>query len=362
MIYYTDLEKLVFDSSTARRSNKLSVVSGYVGPSMVKKLAELPETSSFVIVYGMYGYEGIAEPIHNSFTEIQRSMPNVSIYYSTIPVHSKIYSWGQDNDTIGVLIGSANFTHYGLRTNYREILSDVSPQDISDCDKYLKYVLDHCVLCTDPSVVIRKEPVLKRRPVNPRAKVKSKKKQAQPYVSQGICCASFLDKSDKVPAKSRINWGLAGIGKKRSHTSLGDAEIRITMDYLKLFPDLFPIKKYVGTINPTSKGKITRENDEIEMIWDDGTIMVGIMEGQNKIDGKVYPKQICSSPKKNYLGKYLRMRILGKESIDDLTIDDLKRRISKKDLVKYGRTDIQISKIGEGIYYMDFSSKKKSVM
>ena len=88
----------------------------------------------------------------------------------------------------------------------------------------------------------------------------------------------------------------------------------------------------------------------MELIWDDGTVMTGLLEGQsyNKIDGMVYPKQLSSSPKKSIMGEYLRKR-LGVS---------MKHIITKKDLRKYGRDSIDISLIGEGIYYMDFSVNK----
>lgn len=99
-----------------------------------------------------------------------------------------------------------------------------------------------------------------------------------------------------------------------------------------------------------SKGKANRENDEVELIWDDGTSMIGLMEGQTVVNGVIYPKQLSTSPQKNILGKYIRKRL------GNLPIDCV---IRKKDLQKYGRTHIDISKIGDGIYYLDFSSNKK---
>jgi hypothetical protein len=62
----------------------------------------------------------------------------------------------------------------------------------------------------------------------------------------------------------------------------------------------------------------------------------------------IYPKQLGSSPKKAILGEYLRKRI-GVTNDHIITISDLKR---------YGRTSVDISLIGEGIYYMDFSVNK----
>ena len=78
--------------------------------------------------------------------------------------------------------------------------------------------------------------------------------------------------------------------------------------------------------------------------------MIGLLEGQNynKIDGMVYPKQLSSAPQKSVLGTYLRKRI-------GVSLDHV---ITKADLKRYGRYDVDISLIGEGIYYMDFSVNK----
>lgn len=121
------------------------------------------------------------------------------------------------------------------------------------------------------------------------------------------------------------------------------------MDNIKNFPNMFPPKKYLGIDNPLSTGRKNRENDEVELIWDDGEKMIGLLEGQqiNKTNGLIYPKQLSSSSKKSILGKYLRKR-LGVS---------LNHTITKADLKRYGRTNIDISLIGEGIYYMDFSVK-----
>lgn len=343
MLHYTDLEQVVLHSDVAQNSNKLFAISGYVGPEIVKELAQFPSDHKFTIIYGMYGMDSISEPMHKQFIELQRSLSNVDIYYSTVPIHSKIYCWLNNDVVNGALIGSANFTISGLRRNFKETLADVSLDAIPEYTRYFDYVFDKCILCTDPNVVLRNY----RRP---RGEVDT---QLQPFVSQGICRASLLARGREVAALSGLNWGLASLGG--SHTVLGDAYIAITKEHLRLFPDLFPIKKYVGRQNPESNGKANRENDEVELIWDDGTSMIGLMEGQQDYEGSVYPKQISSSPNKNIIGKYLRKRILNKASVDDLTYEDLAYRITKRDLFHYGRTSIDISKLGEGIYYMDFS-------
>ena len=148
-----------------------------------------------------------------------------------------------------------------------------------------------------------------------------------------------------VPRASGINWGANS--KKAggtSNTSIGDAEIRITKEDIKSFPNLFPPK--IGTSNKKSTtGKLTRQNDEIELIWDDGFVMKGLLEQNNKMNGLLYPKAICSSERKSVLGLYLRKRL----GVSPTHI------ITKDDLTNYGRTDVTVSLLAEGVYEMDFS-------
>ena len=349
MLHYTHLEDIVLHSPVAKESNKLFAISGYVGPEMVKELSRFPKDVHFIIIYGMYGSDNISEPMHKQFVELQKSLTNVDIYYSTVPIHSKIYCWFNDEVAKGALIGSANFTISGLRKNFKETLADVDLDIIPEYQGYFDYVFDKCILCTDPSIVLKKYKPQKIK----------KTYLPQPFLAEQICRTTLLARGKEVADLSGLNWGLAGIGGRKSHTALGDAYIAIKKEYIELFPDLFPSKKYSRDIkNPDSKGKPNRENDEVEIIWDDGTTMIGLMEGQQPINGSIYPKQISSSPSKNILGKYLRKRILNKKSVDDLSYEDLSKQITKKDLFHYGRTDIDISKIGEGIYYFDFSVKK----
>ena len=335
MLHYTDLEKIVLDVPKDVNTDAFAIISGYVGIEPIRQLKELPSDVRATVIYGMYGSDNISAPLHDALVKIQRELPNVEILYSTIPVHSKIYFWRQGEDIKKGLIGSANFSVSGLRNDYREVLSDIDENSFNDFKTYYDYVRERCIPCTDKSIKVRKVSKVARSTV-----------QHQPFIAHGICRASFLNNNGKVPQKSGLNWGCSG-----AHVSKGDAYIRITMDYVRTFPKMFPPKKYVdGIENVNSTGRKNRENDEVELIWDDGTVMIGLLEGQNynKIDGMVYPKQLSSAPQKSVLGTYLRKRI-------GVSLD---RVITKADLKRYGRYDVDISLIGEGIYYMDFSVNK----
>lgn len=334
MLYYKDLDKTVLEMlHNTASSNNIVIVSGYVGYQTIKMLCEQCCDVRITVVYGMYGSERISLPLHQALMEVQRQYSNITILYSTIPVHSKIYTWNCDAKIEKALVGSANFSISGMMNDYKEVLSDVELDTYDILKEYCDYVLSKAISCNNVDVKFKKV-----------FKASGHSKLVQPLLAKNVCRATLLDRNGQVSKKSGLNWGLS-----KGHVSEGDAYIRITSNYIKLFPSLFPPKKYVGMDNPLSKGKKNRENDEVELIWDDGEKMIGLLEGQQTktINGLVYPKQLSTSPSKSILGKYLRKR-LGV---------DLNHMITKSDLLKYGRTNIDISLIGEGIYYLDFSVK-----
>lgn len=335
MLHYKGLSQLVYGMHVQKSStNKIVIISGYVGYQTIQKLSELPNNIDIVVIYGMYGSERISEPLHKALLSVHEAHNNISIRYATIPVHSKIYVWRNDSRINQVLVGSANFSVSGLMNDYKEVLSDIEDNpDYENLSSYIDTVLRHSIPCTDPDI---KTGQILHAPRN------SKKKQ--PLLASGICRAYLTNKFGLVSKKSGLNWGHSA-----GHVAVGDAYIAISMEYIHLFPHLFPAKKYVDIDNPASEGKPNRENDTIELIWDDGERMLALLEGQqkDKVTDLVYPKQLSSSEHKSVLGKYIRKR-LGVE------IDHV---ITKADLKRYGRDNIDISLIGDGVYYMDFSVK-----
>lgn len=151
----------------------------------------------------------------------------------------------------------------------------------------------------------------------------------------------------KVQDFNGINWGMAK--NNGSHVNINDACIKIGMELINHYPKLFPIKQKAPTNIDGVLRKEHRHNDNIEIIWDDGTTMTALLEGSvpKNVGGErvVYPKQLASTPSKATLGKYLRNRLGIKEGIP----------ITLEDLEKYGRTTIDVSLQGEGIYFFDFS-------
>lgn len=336
MLFYQDLANIVFTRYQLMQCDEIIILSGYVGPSPIQRLNTLPLKST--VIYGMYGCDGIQESLHNALIKQNSELENVSIKYSTIPVHSKCYIWRDHGKVVHALIGSANFSENGLTTPFKEVLAETTYDTFNPLNQYLQMVLGSAIDC--------------EQGVSKRNKRKAQPQGGQQDYDPDVCSMPLfiLDKTGNpfIPASSGINWGMAKLAG--SHVNINDAYIRIGSDLLEHYPDMFPKKQTCPSEGQEVHRVGHRHNDIIEIIWDDGTEMKGLLEGSiPKKDPagniELYPKQLASCPKKSELGNYLRQRLGVQEGVP-ITLDDLDR---------YGRRTIDVSLQGEGIYYFDFS-------
>jgi len=328
MLYYKNLDEIVFARHEIIDSDELVVVSGYVGPNPISRLEELPFSTT--VIYGMYASDGISANLHSALQTLNNRITNATIMYSTTPIHSKCYAWRKNGQIVHALIGSANFTLNGLRTPYREILAETTKDTFSPLNAYINTIIGNSVFC-DEAVV------------RTRASISPATRTVERHEDKSICKMFLYNvRTNEVQEKNGLNWGLAKL--TGSHVHIDDANIPISTRYIMENPDLFPEKLTIPR-EAIESGRIQRHNENIEIIWDDGTTMTGLLEGNNMIDNRLYPKQICSFPAKHTLGQYIRQR-LGVQS---------GYRITRNDLWLYGRDTIDVSLQGEGIYYLDFS-------
>ena len=332
MIYSDNLEDKVFDKS--KKADELIVLSGYIGIDPIQQTKGLPYDTK--VIYGMYEESGISEQLHNSVVTVNNTLAKTDVLYAGSAIHSKCYIWRRENEIVEALTGSANFTVPGLTTPGRELLIDVSEDSFKILNEYVDDIIGNSVDCCD----IKQDELKIASFIKPQ--VISKKGII--LSSDMKCDASLVGKGDEVPAMSGINWGLAN-----GHVAEGDAYIAISAKMISEYPFLFPPKQ-MDFKKDKDEGKKNRQNDYIEIIWDDGTIMKGLLEGTQEINGVIYPNKISSAPKKNILGKYLRQR-LGV---------DINHQITKADLLRYGRTDITITLEGEGVYGMNFAPRNNT--
>ena len=316
MLYTEDLEELIFNRHQIHESDELIVLSGYLGPSPVARLEQLPFNST--VIYGMYGSEGIKPTLHNSLISIHNSVDNLNIFYSQLPVHSKCYAWRRRGEIIHALVGSANFSTNGLSTPFREVLAETTYDTFRPLNAYIQRILNNSISCLEVGT----------------------NRVIESIINLEFCSMTLLGRDGQVQNAAGLNWGQ----NPNNHTTPNDAYIPIRTNHIRDYPYLFPPKQ----LNPQhtdNRGRLQRHNDAIEIIWDDGLTMEGLFEGSQPVGDAIYPKQISSFPVKAQLGEYIRNRIgipLGQP-------------VRRHHLERYGRTDITVSLLAEGVYKFDFS-------
>lgn len=346
MFYYKGLEEIIFSKHEllSDSPDELIIISGYLGPAPIERLSELPKMQ-ITVIGGMYP-SGIDVRLHRSLEKIQEKNQSLTIKYTEQEIHSKIYIWKRNGKILSALIGSANFSSNGLRTDYRESLTDAMDDTFSSLDEYYNFILDHS---SEIPIIDRNQKMVNIP--NSELLVDAQKK-----FSAEIPLYSIKGKKETVPPSSGLNWGLARLGKNKSHVAPGDAYIRLPKEIIKTNPSLF---KALDPKFSSPVGERKRNSEPIELIWDDGTVMEASLEGSQKYNGKKYPKQLASFSssrprsnisKKSILGRYIRHRL-------NVGIDEV---IKLSTLEDYGRTTITLSLIEDGVYYADFSVEQKN--
>ncbi len=320
MLFTENLEEIIFNRHQLFQADELVVISGYVGPKPIERLQNLPFHTK--VIYGMYGSEGIKRPLHNSLISLQNGIENLNIFYSNLPVHSKCYAWRNRGQIVHALVGSANFSTNGLTTPFREILAETTYDTFNPLNEYILKVLNNSQSCLELDAI-----------------------NIQDFQNLNETCSmTLLMINGETHNASGLNWGFMANGNPSLKRGINDACIPIRMEHINNYSELFPLKQNYH-LQDDIRGRAQRHNDSIEIIWDDGISMEGLLEGSQPQDGPFYPKQISSFPSKSEMGIYLRNRI-------GVPLGLPVRRFH---LDRYGRTDIAISLLGEGVYKFDFS-------
>ncbi|WP_289092641.1 restriction endonuclease PLD domain-containing protein [uncultured Streptococcus sp.] len=344
MLYISGLEDVIFSKHEilADEPDELIIISGFLGPAPVQRLSEF-DNIKITVIGGMYR-SGIDARLWDSLEKIDEKNSNLKLLFTTTEIHSKIYIWKRNGKILAALIGSANFSSNGLRTDYRESLADATRDTFSPLEEYYKFIIDNSV----------EKPHLRKDQEILDFQVTDTKidEVAKSNLRYSIEIPLYDTKTNEVPPKSGLNWGLSA-----GHVALGDAYIRIPKEIIKENNQLF---KPFDPDFMTPEGKRKRNSDPIELIWDDGVIMEASLEGVQFYNNEKYPKQLASYSskkvfvdgekisKKSILGRYLRNRL-------GIGINEL---ITMETLSTYGRNTISLSLIGDGVYYAEFSVEK----
>ena len=308
------LEEIIFSRHKSIECDELQIISGYIGVGPVKKLLDLPIRSK--LVFGMYPEKGIQSLLHSQVLDVHSE--SVKIFYSKQQVHTKLYMWKNRGEIVSALVGSANFSTNGLKTQYRELLMDVEMENFNTISSYANKVFQNTISC------------LEHEPVEEIVQTKE--------FDINICSISLLMRNGETHNAAGLNWGQ----NPENHTTSDDAYLPIRKAHINNYPNLFRPKRGYST---EEGGRVQRQDDPIDVIFDDGISMVCLFEGTQDVEGTPYPKQLSSYPDKATIGKYFRKRLGVPEG----------EPIRRHHLDEYGRTDVEMSLISEGVYKLDFS-------
>lgn len=255
MLFVTDkkhsLKDIIFSQHDFLEADELNILRGYIGSSTIEEAHNLDIKIN--VVYGLAREEKLNKAFYENLCAL--SCGNTQIYCPERLSHAKIYIWKNNGKVVFALNGSANFSTSGLETPFREVLSAVR----KDSFKEFKECYD---LMFESSVEINEVSLDKFGSKDHKLSGKRSDSSKAPLLDPNICITNSL-----YAEVSKINWGHGN-----ANTTKGDAYIPIRkqdiIDYLKLLPE-----------KASNRGLSFHDNAPIDILWDDGEKMKGLMEG-----------------------------------------------------------------------------------
>lgn len=316
----------------SEQANHLYIVSGYSSSAMAfhhaEKLRYMNKNVFIHLIIGMTGKDGISKANHEMFKKFMEEDLHgrfeCSYLINSTPVHSKVYAWVKDSTPIMGFAGSANYSQQAfVIKNQREIITACESDDAYN---YYQNLISDTVFCThqdaEEIISLYHNDYYQRNINSNQFSIENESIEKQSdYFGLRHVKASLIDKNGGIYC---LNWGHRKNGTKRN---LNQAYIQLQPHIYK--SDFFPLNQVHFTI-----------------LTDDGKPLVCTRAQKSKT------MQGCAieTPHNNsLLGQYFRHR-LGLEN---------GAYITKDNLIKYGRTDIDFYKIDEENYYMDFSVNSK---
>ncbi|MDQ1085630.1 restriction endonuclease PLD domain-containing protein [Siphonobacter sp. SORGH_AS_1065] len=318
LIFENLFERALIDPIRAG-ANQLYIVSGYATATMVTRHLEYTRSSlrkdiAIKLIVGMCPKDGIQKSQHLGFQKLESGAFNndfeCNYIFNRPAVHSKVYAWLKDGVPIQGWVGSANYTQNAFSTSQREVLSE---EGASTCLEYYNSLIGQTINCRSgevPNVInIFDEIQTIKSTVSPGSLINtgSDKKES--------ITLSFLDRSGNLPTRSGLNWGQ----RPEYGREPNQAYIRVPVDVQNsgFFPDRF---------------------EQFMVLTDDGKELICVRAQDNG-------KAIHTTLNNSLMGEYFRYRL-------GLPNGAL---VTRQDLLRYGRTDVDFYKIDDETYYMNFS-------
>lgn len=299
-------------------ANKLCIVSGYATPNMtswmMKNLKEFgADPIDISLIVGMVPFDGLSIAVHEGFKRLQNEIlpPEVKHYQcsyvcDSLPVHSNVYVWLMDEKPIVAFTGSANFTQSAFGQKRKEYMAECNSEAAY---KYFCDVEQYTIFCNHAEV----EEYIILYPTHNILDIENKPIVSLSGENIESVTLSLLARGGETGARSGLNWGHRG---KRNRN---EAYIPLPANIVRT--GFFPLNEQHFTV-----------------VTDDGHQL--ILRVQQEGD-----KAITTPLSNAQLGEYFRKRLgLANGAY-----------IWRKDLEKYGRTDVSFYKFDDEQFYLDFS-------
>ena len=332
MAYFADLEKIILERHFSNNADELIILSGYISAGPVEKLSAIKIRSK--VIWGTLQRDKrmFTKSYDEKYKSITSDMSNsLEVFYKNTYDHSKIYCWLKNDWPVEILAGSANFTNSALKSTNEEFLFHVDREKYTDVHNYLKKALNGSVSSINASAPVPPSPVTTPQSFPRRGGLVDTKISDYPPTANIYLGGA----NGKVQDCSGLNWGQGAKANNRK----SDGCLRIGVPLIRALPSLFPNQ---GNNPRRGQGQGYRGSKaHAEILFDDGVVMDVSFEGGN---GDLI-KQLSSFPRKDTFGGYFRKR-LGLGKID---------KVTDQHLSNYGRNNITLTLLAEGVYYADFS-------
>jgi len=311
-------------------ADTLYVVSGYATAAMTFHHFESLKKNygkqiEINLIVGMCSNDGLSLSNHKAFQQLSSvDFPDhfVCSYIVNSPqVHSKAYAWFNEKKPAIGFVGSANYTQNAFSKSQRELLVSCDPKLGYD---YFQSLISDSIYCTHNEIENYIE-IYRDTYYGRRKKEKLEKQGIQLITSEKADLhdlpavkISLLDRQGgSLPQRSGLNWGQRPeVGREPNQA------------YIKL-----PSSIYKTDFFPSIAVHFT-------VLTDDNKVLICTRAQQNG-------KAIHTPHNNSLIGEYFRHR-LG---------IPFGHSVTKNDLERYGRTDIDFYKIDDETYFMDFSIK-----
>lgn len=331
MLYIDNLEKTVL-YDPAKTCNRLQIISGFTDCERISthiielvdgyKEGSYQKCEQIDLILGMY--RSVSERKHQllqrllAYTLSGRDIPKFNLYYIAQhkEVHSKVYTWFQDDKPIKSYVGSANYSIEAFRRR-RECMTDGDPIQTAD---YFNTLITDTVNCLDAkNIKFSKTLSTENDGTDPDNTDYDYYAKLTPVAT---CSISLLTSQGEIGYGSSINWGIRQNGTKRNPN-----QAYIPYNKQDKVPGFFPDR-----INPDDKNcpifRVITKNG--------GTFHMRMAQAGNKA--------LHSAENNSILGEWLRKEM-------NLPSGCF---VTKQMLLNYGKTAVTFRKYEDGTYLLDF--------